>query len=56
MSKYICKSAGIVGAGIQGICIGLQLLKKNIPVTIFDKHDPARMASYGNYNLIDLIF
>jgi glycine/D-amino acid oxidase-like deaminating enzyme len=48
MSKYICKSAGIVGAGIQGICIGLQLLKKNIPVTIFDKHDPARMASYGN--------
>ena len=48
MSKYVCKSAGIVGAGIQGICIGLQLLKKNIPVTIFDKQDPARMASYGN--------
>ena len=48
MSKYICKSAGIVGAGIQGICIGLHLLKKNIPVTIFDKQDPARMASYGN--------
>ena len=48
MSKYNCKSAGIVGAGIQGICIGLQLLKKNIPVTIFDKQDPARMASYGN--------
>jgi len=48
MSKYNCKSAGIVGAGIQGICIGLQLLKKNIPTTIFDKQDPARMASYGN--------
>jgi len=48
MSKYICKSAGIVGAGIQGICIGLHLLKKNIPVTIFDKQNPARMASYGN--------
>ena len=48
MSKYICKSTGIVGAGIQGICIGLQLLKKNIPVTIFDKQDPAKMASYGN--------
>ena len=48
MSKYVCKSAGIVGAGIQGICIGLQLLKKNIPVTIFDKQNPARMASYGN--------
>ena len=48
MSKYICNSAGIVGAGIQGICIGLQLLKKNIPVTIFDKQDPGKMASYGN--------
>ena len=48
MSNYVCKSVGIVGAGIQGICTGLQLLKKNIPVTIFDKNDPAKMASYGN--------
>ena len=48
MSNYICRSAGVVGAGIQGICTGLQLLKKNIPVTIFDKNDPAKMASYGN--------
>ena len=48
MSHYICRSAGIVGAGIQGICTGLQLIKKNIPVTIFDKNDPAKMASYGN--------
>ncbi len=48
MNKYICKSTGIVGAGIQGICTGLQLLNKNIPVTIFDKNDPAKMASYGN--------
>ena len=48
MNNYICKSVGIVGAGIQGICTGLQLLKKNIPVTIFDKNDPAKMASYGN--------
>ena len=23
-----CKSVGIVGSGIQGVCIGLQLLKK----------------------------
>ena len=48
MNNYICKSAGIVGAGIQGICTGLQLLKRNIPVTIFDKNDPGKMASYGN--------
>ncbi len=48
MSSSACKSVGIVGAGIQGVCIGLQLLKKNIPATIFDPKDPGSMASYGN--------
>ena len=52
MENYKCKSVGIVGAGIQGICTGLQLIKKGIPVTIFDRHDPLsfkfRAASYGN--------
>ena len=43
-----CSSVGIVGAGIQGVCIGLQLTKKGIPVTIFDKEDPGSMSSYGN--------
>ena len=48
MSVNGCSSVGIVGAGIQGVCIGLQLLKKNIPTTIFDSKDPGSMASYGN--------
>ena len=52
MEKYNCKSVGIVGSGIQGICTGLQLVKKGIPVTIFDRHDPLsnnfKPASYGN--------
>ena len=48
MSSNSCSSVGIVGAGIQGVCIGLQLLKKNIPTTIFDREDPGTMASYGN--------
>ena len=52
MEKYKCKSVGIVGAGIQGVCIGLQLIKKGIPATIFDRHDPLstnfQSASYGN--------
>ena len=52
MEHYKCKSVGIIGAGIQGICIGLQLIKKGIPVTIFDNKDPAckefTPASYGN--------
>ncbi len=48
MSVNNCASVGIVGGGIQGVCIGLQLLKKNIPTTIFDSSDPYQMASYGN--------
>ena len=31
MENYKCKSVGIIGSGIQGVCTGLQLLKKNIP-------------------------
>ncbi len=52
MENYKCKSVGIVGSGIQGVCIGHQLIKKGIPVTIFDKQDPLsnefKPASYGN--------
>ncbi len=48
MSNYKCNSVGVIGAGIQGVCIGLQLIKKGIPVTIFDKNDPGSMSSYGN--------
>ncbi len=52
MEKYKCKSVGIIGSGIQGVCIGLQLIKKGIPVTIFDRLDPLSLnfksASYGN--------
>ena len=48
MSKGNCSSVGIVGGGIQGVCIGLQLLKRKIPTTIFDYNEPGMMASYGN--------
>ena len=52
MQNYKCESAGIVGSGIQGVCTGLQLIKKGIPTTIFDRHDPLssefKAASYGN--------
>ncbi len=52
MRNYKCKSVGIIGSGIQGVCVGLQLIKKGIPVTIFDRHDPLssefKAASYGN--------
>ena len=52
MKSIKCKSIGIIGSGIQGVCSGLQLIKKGIPVTIFDRHDPLSLefksASYGN--------
>ena len=52
MENYKCMSVGIIGSGIQGVCTGLQLIKKNIPVTIFDRQDPLsrefKPASYGN--------
>ncbi len=48
MDNYKCKSVGIVGAGIQGVCIGLQLVKKGISVSLFDRNEPGSMTSYGN--------
>ena len=52
MENYKCKSVGIIGSGIQGVCTGLQLIKKGIPVTLFDRQDPLseeyKPASYGN--------
>ena len=42
-------SIGVVGAGIQGVCIALSLIKKGFKVKIFDKEDPGKTsASYGN--------
>jgi D-hydroxyproline dehydrogenase len=42
-------SVGVIGAGIQGICISLHLIKKGFKVTIIDREDPGKeSASYGN--------
>jgi len=42
-------SVGVIGAGIQGVCIALNLIKKGFNVTILDKDEPgAGSASYGN--------
>ncbi len=42
-------SIGVIGAGIQGVCISLNLIKKGFKVTIIDKDDPGKSsASYGN--------
>ena len=45
----IRSSVGVVGAGIQGVCISLFLLKKGFKVTLIDRDEPGkRSASYGN--------
>ena len=42
-------SVGVIGAGIQGICISLFLLKKGFKVTLMDRDEPGKnSASYGN--------
>ncbi len=42
-------SVGIVGAGIQGVCISLCLIKKGFKVTLIDRDEPGEVsASYGN--------
>ena len=42
-------SIGVIGAGIQGICISLNLIKKGFKVTLIDRDDPGKdSASCGN--------
>ncbi|MBA1337839.1 MAG: D-amino-acid dehydrogenase [Pelagibacterales bacterium] len=42
-------SIGVVGAGIQGVCISLCLIKKGFKVTLIDRENPGgKSASYGN--------
>jgi len=42
-------SIGVIGAGIQGVCISLCLIKKGFKVTLIDQTDPGKeSASYGN--------
>ena len=42
-------SVGVIGAGIQGVCISLNLIKKGFRVTLIDRDEPGNYsASYGN--------
>ena len=42
-------SVAIIGAGIQGVCISLFLIKKGFKVTLIDRDKPGEnSASYGN--------
>jgi|TARA_B110001454_G_scaffold180873_1_gene174662 glycine/D-amino acid oxidase-like deaminating enzyme len=42
-------SVGVIGAGIQGVCVALNLIKKGFKVTLIDRDEPGKnSASYGN--------
>tara|TARA_Y100000590_G_scaffold412876_1_gene508188 strand:+ start:6671 stop:7927 length:1257 start_codon:yes stop_codon:yes gene_type:complete len=42
-------SVCVIGAGIQGVCISLNLVKKGFKVTLIDRDEPGKeSASYGN--------
>jgi len=42
-------SIAVIGAGIQGVCISLNLIKKGFKVTLLDRDEPGKQsASYGN--------
>jgi len=42
-------SVVVIGAGIQGVCVSLNLIKKGFKVTIIDRDEPGKnSASYGN--------
>ena len=45
--KFV-SSVGVIGAGIQGVCISLFLLKKGFKVVLIDRDEPGNSASYGN--------
>ena len=39
MKKELSSSVGVVGAGIQGVCISLFLIKKGFQVTLLDRDE-----------------
>ena len=41
-------SVGVIGAGIQGVCISLYLIINGYKFTLFDLDEPGNSASYGN--------
>ena len=38
----IKSSVGVIGAGIQGVCISLSLIKKGFKVTLVDREEPGK--------------
>ena len=46
------KNILIIGAGIVGICTGIELIKKGYFVTLLDPNEPGSQTSFGNAGVI----
>ena len=46
------KNILVIGAGIVGICTGIELIKKGYLVTLLDPNEPGSQTSYGNAGVI----
>ncbi len=46
------KRAIVIGAGIVGVCTGLELLKRGWTVTIIDRLEPGEGCSFGNAGIL----
>lgn len=51
-AKQTQKRAIVVGAGIVGVCTGLELLKRGFAVTIIDRLAPGEGCSFGNAGIL----
>lgn len=47
-----CRRAVVVGAGIVGICTGIELQERGWAVTIVDRLDPGMGCSFGNAGIV----
>ena len=46
------RRAIVIGAGIVGVCSGLELLKRGWSVTIIDRLPPGEGCSFGNAGIL----
>ncbi len=52
MSESGARSAIVIGAGIVGVCSGLELLRRGFKVTIVDRLAPGEGCSFGNAGIL----
>lgn len=52
MSTDNARHAVVVGAGIVGICCGIELRRRGFAVTVMDRLDPGEACSYGNAGIL----